>query len=146
MLSDKIMTEKDVVRDAAGKITGYAPGVAVINNNAQPGDLKYKDQNGDGVIDSKDQVVLGHWTPDFNLGFNFTANYKRFTLFMKFASVVGDDGTMNFSTVKDLVNKSAEAGLTVYGHTLCWHSQQNITYLNSLLAPPLYYLHVHILT
>ncbi len=61
---------------------------------------------------------------------------------MKFASVVKDDGTMDFSTVKDLVNKSAEAGLTVYGHTLCWHSQQNITYLKSLLAPPNYFLHV----
>ena len=72
-------------------------------------------------------------------------NFDEFTPgnAMKFASVVGDDGTMNFSTVKDLVNKSAEAGLTVYGHTLCWHSQQNITYLNSLLAPPLYYLHVN---
>lgn len=61
---------------------------------------------------------------------------------MKFASVVKDDGTMDFSTVKDLVNKSAEAGLTVYGHTLCWHSQQNVTYLKSLLAPPNYFLHV----
>ena len=61
---------------------------------------------------------------------------------MKFASVVKDDGTMDFSTVKDLVNKSAEAGLTVYGHTLCWHSQQNMTYLKSLLAPPNYFLHV----
>lgn len=61
---------------------------------------------------------------------------------MKFASVVKDDGTMDFSTVKDLVNKSAEVGLTVYGHTLCWHSQQNMTYLKSLLAPPNYFLHV----
>ena len=61
---------------------------------------------------------------------------------MKFASVVKDDGTMDFSTVKDLVNKSAEAGLTVYGHTLCWHSQQNVTYLKSLLATPNYFLHV----
>lgn len=71
-------------------------------------------------------------------------NFDEFTPgnAMKFASVVKDDGTMDFSSVKDLVNKSAEAGLTVYGHTLCWHSQQNITYLKSLLAPPNYFLHV----
>lgn len=91
------MTENDVVRDAAGKITGYASGIAVINNNAQPGDLKYKDQNGDGVIDGKDQVILGHWTPDFNLGFNFTANYKRFTLFMGVTGNFGGSAVKNNS-------------------------------------------------
>jgi TonB-linked SusC/RagA family outer membrane protein len=81
--------EEDVVRDADGKVTGYADGVAVVNNNTKPGDLKYKDQNGDGKIDSKDAVVLGHWTPDFNLGFHFTAKYKGFTLFL---NMIGNFG------------------------------------------------------
>lgn len=43
---------------------------------------------------------------------------------MKMASCVGDDGTMDFSTVEDFVDKAKSAGLTVYGHTLAWHSQQ----------------------
>lgn len=60
---------------------------------------------------------------------------------MKFSSVVKDDGLMDFRGVADLVNEADAAGLTVYGHTLCWHSQQNITYLKSLLAPPNYFLH-----
>ena len=60
---------------------------------------------------------------------------------MKFNSVVKDDGVMDFRGVADFVNEADAAGLTVYGHTLCWHSQQNITYLKSLLAPPNYFLH-----
>ena len=47
----------------------------------KPGDLKYKDQNGDGIIDSKDQVVLGRWGAKFSGGLNLTLKYRNFTLF-----------------------------------------------------------------
>lgn len=53
---------------------------------------------------------------------------------MKYASVVADDGTMNFSTVSDFVDEAKSAGITIYGHTLGWHAQQNMTYLNGLIA------------
>ena len=53
---------------------------------------------------------------------------------MKYASCVSDDGSMNFSTVTSFVETAKEAGVTIYGHTLAWHSQQNNTYLNSLIA------------
>lgn len=53
---------------------------------------------------------------------------------MKYASVVADDGTMNFGTVRDFVGAATNAGLEVYGHTLCWHEQQNVKWLNSLIA------------
>ena len=53
---------------------------------------------------------------------------------MKYASVVADDGTMNFGTVHDFVSAATEAGMQVYGHTLCWHEQQNVKWLNSLIA------------
>lgn len=52
---------------------------------------------------------------------------------MKYSSVVKDDGTMDFSTVESFIETAEAAGLTVYGHTLCWHAQQNLTYLNGLL-------------
>ena len=53
---------------------------------------------------------------------------------MKYASVVGDDGTMSFDAVRNFVNSAADAGMTVYGHTLAWHAQQNNKYLNTLIA------------
>ena len=52
---------------------------------------------------------------------------------MKMASCVKDDGSMDFSQVSDYVKMATEAGLSVYGHTLAWHSQQPVKWLNSLL-------------
>lgn len=53
---------------------------------------------------------------------------------MKMASVVNDKGEMNFATVSEFVNNATDAGMSVYGHTLAWHSQQPVKWLNSLLA------------
>ena len=52
---------------------------------------------------------------------------------MKYASIVANDGSMSFDGVRNFVNAAADAGMTVYGHTLAWHSQQNNRYLNSLI-------------
>lgn len=68
---------------------------ATVNDKTKPGDLKYKDQNRDGKIDSKDRVVLGHWNPDFYLGFHFTAKYKGFTFFMNWTGDFGGMGLKN---------------------------------------------------
>lgn len=51
----------------------------------KPGDLKYVDQNGDGIIDDKDEVYLGErWGyqgSPFTMGLNLTLKWKNFTLF-----------------------------------------------------------------
>lgn len=47
----------------------------------RPGDLKYKDINNDGVVDTKDQVDLGHSSTPFTYGLNLTLKWKNFTLF-----------------------------------------------------------------
>ena len=54
---------------------------------------------------------------------------------MKYASCVGNDGTMNFDAVQNFVSAAKAGGLTIYGHTLAWHAQQNNKYLNGLIAP-----------
>lgn len=56
-----------------------------------PGDLKYVDQNGDGVIDDKDRVVLGNSFPDFSWSFGNTFTYKNFGLYVFFEGVQGVD-------------------------------------------------------
>ena len=48
--------------------------------NANPGDLKFKDQNGDNSISSDDRVILGKPFPSTTFGFTNTLRYKRFTL------------------------------------------------------------------
>ena len=53
---------------------------------------------------------------------------------MKYASVVDGGGNMNFTRVKQFVADAKNAGLTIYGHTLAWHSQQQPSYLMGLMA------------
>lgn len=53
---------------------------------------------------------------------------------MKMSSCVADDGSMNFDKVSEFVKNATDAGLSVYGHTLAWHSQQPNKYLNQLIA------------
>lgn len=53
---------------------------------------------------------------------------------MKYGSVVGGSGQMNFTNVKRFVEDAKKAGLSIYGHTLAWHSQQQPGYLLGLMA------------
>ena len=48
----------------------------------QPGDIKYKDINGDGIVNSNDQVALGFpsYSPEINYGFGLSGGYKSFDL------------------------------------------------------------------
>ena len=53
---------------------------------------------------------------------------------MKYASVVNDEGNMDFSAIAAFVEAARSAGTSIYGHTLLWHAQQNKKYLLSLIA------------
>lgn len=54
---------------------------------------------------------------------------------MKHGAVVKNDGSLDLYTVTQFVETAKEAGITIYGHTLCWHANQNASYLNRLLEP-----------
>ena len=83
--------------------------------------------------------------PSFKLGVAIDGDAKLYDLAgqnfdemtagnaMKYASVVRSDGSMNFTGVTNFLNAAESRGLTVYGHTLAWHSQQQPAYLNSLI-------------
>ena len=49
--------------------------------DVKPGDIRYKDQNGDGKIDSNDEVFLARWDSPFMSGINFTLKWRNFTFF-----------------------------------------------------------------
>ena len=99
---------------------GFFNDQADIDNHARqtfssvrPGDLKYKDVNGDGLVDSKDQVELGKngWAAaPFSFGLNLTLKYKNWSLFamgagqtgsvdMKNSAYYWNRGTSKFSEV-----------------------------------------------
>lgn len=59
-------------------------------STVRPGDIKYRDQNGDNRIDEQDVVkMFGSSTPRFYFGFNLNASYKRFELSADFQGMTG---------------------------------------------------------
>ncbi|WKN31495.1 SusC/RagA family TonB-linked outer membrane protein [Porifericola rhodea] len=50
--------------------------------DVQAGDIKYKDQNNDGVINNQDQVNIGRWFAPWTMGVNFRVAYKGLSLFV----------------------------------------------------------------
>lgn len=59
--------------------------------NIKPGDIRYKDLNGDGVINDNDRTVIGRGYPLHTGGFSNTLNYKRFDLNVFFQWSYGND-------------------------------------------------------
>ncbi|RIA08684.1 TonB-linked SusC/RagA family outer membrane protein [Flavobacteriaceae bacterium MAR_2010_72] len=49
-----------------------------VANNLVPGDFKYRDLNGDGVINDDDRTTIGSFLPTYTFGFNLGFNYKNF--------------------------------------------------------------------
>jgi TonB-linked SusC/RagA family outer membrane protein len=66
--------------------------------NARPGDIRYKDINGDGVIDSKDQAIIGNTNPKYIFGLSNRISYKKFTLDIQIQGVQGNDN-MNLNPI-----------------------------------------------
>lgn len=66
--------------------------VNTINGGGiKPGDLKYKDLDGNGIIDDKDRTNIGNPTPDFTYGINLAFKYKAFDLGIDFAGCYGNE-------------------------------------------------------
>jgi len=61
-----------------------------VDNNLVPGDFKYKDQNGDNVIDDADRKVIGSYLPTFTYGGNFGVSYKNFDLSVAISGQTGN--------------------------------------------------------
>jgi TonB-linked SusC/RagA family outer membrane protein len=73
--------ETEILLSASQKSFGGQP---------HPGDVKYKDQNGDGYIDNNDKVHLGSAIPKLIAGINMAANYKDFDLSIFFQGTYGN--------------------------------------------------------
>jgi TonB-linked SusC/RagA family outer membrane protein len=78
---------------ANGKYT-LKPGVVSVSNyDAQPGDIKFKDLNGDGVVDmNHDRTIIGKQFPDLTYSLNVNLQWKGFDLGVFLQGVQGIDG------------------------------------------------------
>lgn len=67
-----------------------AAGNGVLQANVCPGDVRFVDQNHDGVINDDDKVDLGNGVPKFTYGFNINLNWKNFDLSLVATGVAGN--------------------------------------------------------
>ena len=121
---DDFLVEKPASIAGMEYLDNYDALKSYVDRNANP-DFKL----GAGVTVSE-YLDQGHMYRLINSNFDIMTAGNA----MKYSSVVGDDGSMNFGTVTAFVDAAKAAGVQIYGHTLVWHSQQNKTYLKSLIA------------
>lgn len=68
-----------------------APGIAASGGKAKAGDVRYRDINGNGVIDDDDRTIIGNPNPDFTYAFNTSLRWKRLSLSIGFNGSYGND-------------------------------------------------------
>ncbi|WP_198411367.1 SusC/RagA family TonB-linked outer membrane protein [Marinimicrobium alkaliphilum] len=76
-------------------------------SGAGPGRIRYRDVNGDGVIDEADQVFFGVPEPDYIYGVNFTLNYNEWDFGMFWQGVQGGMVNTGFQHLTDFVSLNA---------------------------------------
>ena len=74
--------------------------------NSAPGDLRFVDQNNDGVIDSDDRTYIGDPIADITMGLNLSMNYKRFDFSMYAFASIGNEIVRNYERNQPLTNRS----------------------------------------
>lgn len=87
-----------------------------------PGDLKFVDRNGDGLIDDKDKTVLGNPFPRYTFGFTYRLNYKNFDFQMFIQGVGKRDAFLRGELVEPF---HYNYGATVYEHMTDYWTPQN---------------------
>lgn len=86
------MYTMDGIFQTQSDVTNYrgGPGKNVIQPNAVPGDIRFRDINGDGKIDENDRSYVGTPHPKYNYGFNLTARWKGFDANIFFNGLAGN--------------------------------------------------------
>jgi len=81
------------------------PSQVALGAAAAPGDIRYVDLNGDGVIDTKDKTNIGDPIPDATMGFNLQLNYKALDFAVYTFASVGNDMVRNYERTLSDANR-----------------------------------------
>ncbi len=83
------------------------PSQAALGAPAAPGDIRYVDVNGDGVIDTDDRTNIGDPIPSATMGLNLNFYYKNFDLVAYTYASLGNDMVRNYERNQPNVNRPA---------------------------------------
>ncbi|KAF2517687.1 SusC/RagA family TonB-linked outer membrane protein [Flavobacterium foetidum] len=81
------------------------PSQIALGANAAPGDIRYVDVNGDGVINSNDRTDIGKPIPDATMGFNIQLNYKALDFAVFTFASIGNDMARNYERTLSDANR-----------------------------------------
>lgn len=112
---DGIYQQEDFNISQSGvySLKSYIPDNGSIRANIRPGDIKYKDINGDGTVDSRDATVIGRTLPVHTGGFSNNFSYKGFDLNVFFQWSYGND-ILNANKSYFLGNQAQRPNLNQY--------------------------------
>ncbi|MES2576662.1 MAG: TonB-dependent receptor [Bacteroidota bacterium] len=81
------------------------PSQLSLGADASPGDLRFVDVNGDGILNSSDRTNIGDPIPEATMGFNLQMNYKNFDFAVYTFASVGNDMVRNYERNLTDVNR-----------------------------------------
>lgn len=92
------------------------------NKSLLPGDLKFEDFNGDGIIDKSDEQTIGHGsTPRMYYGLNMSAAYKGFDISIFFQGAAGHDIYVSGDILDTFIQQGLGNGLGIMADR--WHRE-----------------------
>ncbi len=97
-------TNQNFGYQADGFITVAGQGPVLTGYASQPGDLKYKDFNGDNTIDYRDVTTIGEAKPIINYGLNSQINYDKFYFTFLIQGVSNTNDVILGNTVHPFLN------------------------------------------
>lgn len=96
-----LQSEDEICRDPTGQACQQSEELSAYQQpGTAPGDIRFKDLNGDGIINDQDRDFLGSPTPDFTYGLNVDLEYRNFDASF---FVQGNYGNKIFSSTRRVV-------------------------------------------
>ena len=89
-------------------------------NGVQPGDIRFKDFDGDGQINANDRVFIGNPIPNITYGFSFSSEYKRFDFSFLIQGVQGVD---RYNDLKQILNYDSRPFNSMVSVLDSWHGE-----------------------
>ncbi|MEC5145552.1 TonB-dependent receptor [Chitinophaga sp. 212800010-3] len=84
------LVKTDGIFNSKEEVANYQKNGKPIQPNAQPGDIRYADANGDGIIDNQDEQYMGSPFPNLTMGFSANLSWKHFDLGLFLEAITGN--------------------------------------------------------
>ena len=112
--------QEDGIFKTVDEVKAFYPKFNEAQANQYVGEIRYKDLNGDGIIDSKDQQVIGNVNPRYTFGWTNTFNYRSLDLTVFFQGSIGNDIINYTKAVSDNLGATRNNNITQEAYDNRW--------------------------